>query len=47
MPRCRDIFPPVLEPVGKRDVLIVVGYVVMPEHIHLLLSAKATSEPSR
>ena len=36
--RRRDLFLKVLEQVRKRYVLVVVGYVVMPEHIHLLLS---------
>ena len=37
-PRRRDLFLKVLEQVRQRYVLVVVGYVVMPEHIHLLLS---------
>ena len=36
--RRRDLLLKVLEQVRKRYVLVVVGYVVMPEHIHLLLS---------
>ena len=36
--RRRDLFLRVLERVRKRYVLVVVVYVVMPEHIHLLLS---------
>src|SRR5450755_966261 len=42
----RDLFLVVLEQVRKRYQLVVVGYVVMPEHIHLLISEPSTSEPS-
>ena len=37
-PRRRDLFLRVLEQVRKRYQRVVVGYVVMPEHIHLLIS---------
>ena len=33
----RDLFLQVLEQVRRRYQFLVVGYVVMPEHIHLLL----------
>jgi hypothetical protein len=36
--RRRDLFLTVLEQVRKRYEFVVVGYVVMPEHIHLLIS---------
>ena len=36
--RRRDLFLHVLEQVRRRYQFVVVGYVVMPEHIHLLLS---------
>ena len=36
--RNRDLFLQVLEQVRKRYHFVVVGYVVMPEHIHLLFS---------
>jgi putative transposase len=36
--RRRDLFLKVLEQVRRRYRLVVVGYVVMPEHVHLLLS---------
>jgi len=39
--RC-DLFLQILERVRRRYRLIVLGYVVMPEHVHLLLS-----EPQR
>jgi putative transposase len=42
----RDLFLVVLEQVRKRYQLVVVGYVVMPEHIHLLISEPSISEPS-
>ena len=38
IPRRRDLFLTVLEQVRKRYQFVVVGYVVMPEHIHLLIS---------
>jgi putative transposase len=41
-PRLRDLFLQTLERVRRRYRLVVLGYVVMPEHVHLLLS-----EPQR
>ena len=38
----RDLFLRILEQVRRRYQLVVVGYVVMPEHVHLLVS-----EPQR
>jgi putative transposase len=38
----RDLFLEVLEQVRRRYHFVVVGYVVMPEHVHLLVS-----EPER
>src|SRR5258708_19277826 len=38
----RDLFEQALEQIRKRYVFHVFGYVVMPEHVHLLVS-----EPSR
>lgn len=38
----RDLFAQSLEPVRRRYRLVVLGYVVMPEHVHLLVS-----EPQR
>jgi hypothetical protein len=40
--RSRDLFLEVLEQVRQRHQFVVVGYVVMAEHVHLLLS-----EPER
>jgi len=37
-PARRDLFLTVLEQMRRRHQFVVVGYVVMPEHIHLLLS---------
>ena len=36
--RARDLFLKILEQVRRRLAASVVGYVVMPEHVHLLLS---------
>jgi putative transposase len=47
-PRRRDLFRTVLEQVRRRYQFVVVGYVVMPEHIHLLMSEpqeKACTDP--
>jgi len=41
-PRRRDLFLQILEQVRQRYAFVVVGYVVMPDHIHLLIS-----EPER
>src|SRR5450755_2612532 len=45
-PARRDLFLTVLEQVRKRYEFVVVGYVVMPEHIHLLLSEPQKKNPS-
>ena len=42
----RDLFLRVLEAVRRRYDFVVVGYVVMPEHIHLLLSEPERGNPS-
>jgi putative transposase len=42
----RDLFLEVLEHVRRRCHFVVVGYVVMPEHIHLLLSEPERGNPS-
>ena len=44
--RNRDLFLRVLEHVRCRYRFVVVGYVVMPEHIHLLLSEPESRNPS-
>ena len=45
-PENRDLFFEVLERVRKRYRFVVVGYVVMPEHVHLLLSEPERGNPS-
>jgi len=42
----RDLFLRVLEQVRRRHHFVVVGYVVMPEHVHLLLSEPERGNPS-
>src|ERR1022692_5076386 len=44
--RSRDRFLSVVEQTRKRYRFVVVGYVVMPEHIHLLLSEPEVGTPS-
>jgi putative transposase len=43
----RDLFLRVLEEVRQRYKFVVVGYVVMPEHIHLLISEPERCDPSK
>ncbi len=45
-PQNRDLFLPVLEQVRKRYHFVVVGYVVMPAHVHLLFSEPERANPS-
>jgi putative transposase len=45
-PRRRDLFLTVLERGRRRYQFVVVGYVVMPEHIHLLISEPQEKNPS-
>jgi putative transposase len=42
----RDLFIQILEEVRQRFGFVVVGYVVMPEHIHLLMSEPGRGTPS-
>jgi putative transposase len=42
----RDLFLRVLEQVRRRYQFVVMGYVVMPEHIHLLISEPQEKNPS-
>ena len=42
----RDLFLTVLEQVRKCYEFVVVGYVVMPEHVHLLISEPQKKNPS-
>ena len=43
----RDLFLTVLERMRERYRFAVIGYVVMPEHVHLLLSEPLVSNPSK
>jgi putative transposase len=45
--RARDRFVKILDEVRSRHKFHIVGYVVMPEHVHLLLSEPAKSNPSK
>ena len=45
-PRRRDRFLTILEEVRAKYQFVVVGYVVMPEHFHLLISEPETGTPS-
>jgi putative transposase len=45
-PLNRDLFLQVLEQVRRRYRFVVVGYVVMPEHVHLLMSEPERGNPS-
>jgi len=42
----RDLFSQILEEVRQRYGFVLVGYVVMPEHIHLLISEPERGTPS-
>jgi putative transposase len=44
-PQNRDLFLEVMERVRRRYALVVVGYVVMPEHVHLLFSEPELGDP--
>jgi putative transposase len=45
-PRRRDLFLSVLERMRVRYRFVVVGYVIMPEHIHLLIGEPQEKNPS-
>jgi REP-associated tyrosine transposase len=45
--RARDVFVRMLEQVRSRHQFLLIGYVVMPEHVHLLLSEPKKSTPSK
>src|SRR5262249_2159799 len=46
-PRQRDFLLAVLEQVRRRYHFVVAGYVIMPEHIHLLLGEPERGNPSK
>ena len=45
-PRRRDLFLQIFEEARQRYQFVVVGYVVMPDHIHLLISEPQHGTPS-
>jgi len=45
-PRSRDLFLEFMEQIRHRHQFVVVGYVVMPEHVHLLFSEPERGNPS-
>jgi len=45
-PQARDLFLNVLELMRERYRFAVIGYVVMPEHLHLLISEPRVDNPS-
>ncbi|HEV2729290.1 MAG TPA: transposase, partial [Terriglobales bacterium] len=45
-PQNRNLFLQVLEQGRRRYHFVVLGYVVMPEHVHLLLSEPERGNPS-
>jgi putative transposase len=46
-PACRDLVLAVLELMRIRYRFAVIGYVVMPEHVHLLISEPLIGDPSK
>jgi putative transposase len=46
-PQHRDLLLAVLESVRRRYRLVIVGYVIMPEHLHLLISEPERGDPSK
>jgi REP element-mobilizing transposase RayT len=45
--RARDRFVKILDQVRSRFGFRLIGYVVMPEHVHLLISEPITANPSK
>lgn len=45
-PRARDLFVEILGEVREQYSFLLAGYVVMPEHVHLLMSESDSSTPS-
>jgi len=45
--RARDRFVKILDEVRSRHKFHIIGYVVMPEHVHLLISEPAKGDPSK
>jgi putative transposase len=44
--RQRDLFVEILEEVRKQHRFVLLGYVVMPEHFHLMMSEPQVGNPS-
>jgi putative transposase len=44
---CRDCFVCILDEVRAKYLFRLIGYVVMPEHVHLLISEPLEDNPSR
>lgn len=45
-PRARDLFVKILGELSEQHSFLLVGYVVMPEHVHLLVSESNSATPS-
>jgi putative transposase len=45
--RARDLFLKILDEVRSHYKFLLVGYVIMPEHVHLLVSEPAKGDPSK
>ena len=45
--RARNCFVRILDQVRRRHKFALIGYVLMPEHVHLLMSEPARSNPSK
>jgi putative transposase len=45
-PRARDLFVKILGELREQYSVLLVGYVVMPEHVHLLVSESNSATPS-
>src|SRR5713101_3053581 len=45
-PQNRDLFLEVMEQVRRRYRFVVVGYVIMPEHVHVLFGEPDRGDPS-
>jgi len=43
----RDLFLTILEELRQRCRFVVIGYVVMPDHFHLLISEPQVGDPSK
>ena len=46
-PERRDLFLSILEQIRQRYCFVVLGYVVMPEHFHLLMTEPREGDPSK